>query len=146
MSLSSYKPNKCSTVPEWIRAGKALSLSRDSIMLKVIHGDKIYPYQSLTSRFRGALRRFEIDYSFTTDNWSKYIYQPKRFCLDFYGTPELWGDILYINHMVSALNFNKPNIKIYSSSVLEAIAELKSIYNDDLKQNQAEVRELQESN
>lgn len=134
-----FAPDKCPTVPEWINAGKNLILSRDNTMMKVNQSGTIYPYQSLTTRFGGALNRYIVDYKFDDDVWPDYMFQPKKFCKDYYGTPELWGDILYINHMTSATQFNRQNIKIFTESILDAIGELKAVYANDLTKNQLEV-------
>ncbi|MCM1220481.1 MAG: hypothetical protein NC548_38945 [Lachnospiraceae bacterium] len=140
MAIGGFGPDNTSTVPSWIVAGKELVMSRDTLMMKVNESGVIYPYQSLTTRFGGLLNRYIIEYEFDSEEWDKYIYQPKRFCKDWYGTPELWGDILYINHMVSAVDFNTPRVKIFNESILEAIAELQAIYADDLAKNQLEVK------
>lgn len=134
-----FAPDKCPTVPEWISAGKNLILSRNGLMMKVNQNGVIYPYQSLTARFGDALNRYIADYEFDDNVWPDYMFQPKKFCKDYYGTPELWGDILYINHMTSATQFNRQTIKIFTDSILEAIGELKAIYATDLAKNQLEV-------
>ena len=139
MAVGGYAPHKTATVPDYILAGSELDLSRNKLMMKTLENGVIYPYQSITTRFQGALNRFIVDYTFDADEWGRYIYQPKRFCTDYYGTPELWADILYINHMVSATDFNRPNIKIFTDSIIEAIAEIQAIYADELKKNQTEV-------
>lgn len=137
--MATFEPDKAATIPDWIRAGSSLVLSRDKLMMKVKEQGVVYPYQSLTTRFGGLFNKYIVDYEFDMEVWPDYAFNPKRFCKDYYGTPELWGDILFINHMTSATEFNKRHIKIYSDSIIGAIAELKALYKDDLEENRLEV-------
>lgn len=139
MAIGGYVPYKSATITDFIVAGHELDLSRDKLMMKANENGVIYPYQSVTTRFNTAFNKYIVDYTFEADEWDKYIYQPKRFCADYYGTPELWADILYINHMVSAMDFNRPKIKIFSDGIMEGIAEVQAIYADEIAKNRIEV-------
>ena len=59
--------------------------------------------------------------------------------MDWYGTPELWSGILYINNMVSVANFNKKTINVFTKNIMEVLEEIMTIYNDDLTNNKKEV-------
>lgn len=139
MAIGGYPPHKTATVKNFIVAGNELDLSRNKLMMKALEGGVIFPYQSVTTRFSNALNKYITEYTFEAEEWERYIYQPKRFCMDYYGTPELWADILYINHMVSALDFNRQRIKVFTDGIIEGISELQAIYADDLANNRVEV-------
>lgn len=132
MAIGGFEPYNTNTVEESISAGKELEFSRDNTMMKVCEKGVIYPYQSLLTRFGGILKKYTTEYTFEQNAFESYMYQPKKFCYDYYGTPELWGDLLYINNMVSAMEFVEPSIKIFKSNILDVIAELNAICGEDL--------------
>lgn len=137
--ITSYPPKNEYNEKLWIEAGQALPFSRDKVMFKVREKGVIYPHNTIINRYSAVFNRFIITKEFSDDEMLKYIYQPKRFCSDYYGTPELWGELLYLNGMVSQMEFNKTRIKVYARVVLDAIEELRAVYRNELNENEEEV-------
>ena len=92
--VKNYPPNKVGALKDYVNSCKKLELSRNNLMMKVRQGDAICPYQSLLSRYHGALSQYVIEYELSDEEYKKYRYNPTLFCIDCYGTPELWADIL----------------------------------------------------
>lgn len=134
-----YGPADTYDLPSEVQKGKNLSFSHAGMLLKVRDGHMITPYQSLIGKYSRALRNYIVDYTLTEEEMKMYYQRPKRFCMDKYGTQELWSGILYINNMPSVVNFTKKNIKIFTQDVNTAINELITIYQPDIEMNKTEV-------
>lgn len=137
--VKNYPPNKVGELKDYVNSCKKLELSRNNLVMKVRQGDVICPYQSLLSRYHGALSQYVIEYELSDEEYKKYRYNPTLFCIDCYGTPELWADILYLNNMVSSTEFTKRKLKIFASTIIDACSELIMLAEEDLKANKREV-------
>lgn len=60
----------------------------------------------------------------TEREFMDYKYQPKRYCVDKFGSIELWGLLLRINNMTSALDFNTDTFKVPKSNIFELLNEM----------------------
>lgn len=99
-----------------------LSLSYKSPTTNMRTKEKIIvPTDYILTGYTGILQDYITTKTFTTEELMSYKFKPKLFCLDTYGTIELWSSILRINSMVSATDFNKQTIKIYTNDILEVI-------------------------
>ena len=77
----------------------------------------------------------------TDTEFERWKYNPKRMCKEMYGTPELWTEILFINHMVGITEFKKQTVKLYTLGIIDAINELLMIYKMDIADNRASLEE-----
>lgn len=134
-----YGPADAYDLPSEVQRGKNVSFSHAGMLLKVRDGHMITPYQSLIGKYSKALRNFIVDYEMTDDEFKLYYQKPKLFCMDKYGTPELWSGILYINNMRSVVNFTQRSIKIFTQDINVALNELITIFQPDIEMNKNDV-------
>lgn len=137
--VDQYGPADTYDLPSEVRKGKNLSFSHAGMLLKARSGNTIMPCQSLIGKYSRALKNYIIDYTFSDDEMKLYYQRPKLFCMDKYGTPELWSGILYINNMRSVVNFTQKDIKIFTQDIGTALNELIAIYQPDIEMNKTEV-------
>lgn len=137
-----YKPYTTYSVDAEIEAGKELYISEDTLSYKEKIGIDNVSEDSIIIRFHNvitqhidALKDYITDLEFDDDEYYNYLYQPKLFCFEAYGTPELSTSLLYINNMTSATEFNKKKIKAFTSDIIDAINELFAILEEDLQDN-----------
>lgn len=143
-----YKPYGTFSVDAEIEAGKDLEVSESTLSFKEeidINNteDSIHiRYHNIITRYIDALSKYIVTVELTDDELYKYKFQPKLFCFEQYGTPELSSSLLYINNMVSATNFNKQTIKAFTTDILSIISELFSITENELDENRANLKEI----
>lgn len=134
-----YEPSNCYDLGSEINAGKNIDFSHGNMQFKTTLGEIIIPYQTLVCKYRNILTPYITELTFNDNDFAKYYQKPKLLSMDLYGTPELWSSILYINNMVSVVNFTKKTIKIFTNNISSVFEEIMTIYNDDLSNNKKEV-------
>ena len=140
--FNSFAPyDNAATMDEYVEEGKNLVFSRDNNLFKSRYGEVTVPTQTLICRYYDSLKSYIIDKTLTKDEQNRYKYNPRFLSYDLYGTPELWADILYINNMVSVAEFNKSSIKVFSTSIIDAIIEIKLIVENDMIDNRKTLKE-----
>lgn len=142
-----YKPYATFSVDAEIEAGKDLYISEDTmsykekIPMQESEDNIIIRFHNIITQHIDALKDYITDLEFDDDEYYNYLYQPKLFCYEAYGTPELATSILYINNMTSATEFNKKKLKVFTTDIIDAINELFSILEEDLEDNRATVNQ-----
>ena len=142
-----YKPYTTFSVDAEIEAGKDLYISEDTmsykekIPMQESKDSIIIRFHNVITQHIDALKDYITDLEFDDDEYYNYLYQPKLFCYEAYGTPELATSILYINNMTSATEFNKKKLKVFTTDIIDAINELFSILEEDLEDNRATVNQ-----
>lgn len=139
-----FTPFEMSNMETLIKAGKNLDISHEKIHLKAFFTDKgnkkiIINYTSLIDKYQDFMSKIIIDYEMTDEEFIKYKFQPKKFCMDMYGTTELWSTLLRINNMVSALQFTNKKIKAFTQDIFDVLNEILILEDDKLKSNRIEV-------
>ena len=130
-----FPPYDKNEMSGYVNEGKKLPFSRMSNLFRTREGDVVTPYQTIVCRYYDSLKPYIEEKTFTEEEFEKYKYNPRFFCYDTYGTPELWADLLYINNMVSVTSFKKRTIKVFTVSIIEALIEIKLIIENDLIDN-----------
>lgn len=142
-----YKPYATFSVDAEIEAGKDLYISEDTmsykekIPMQESEDNIIIRFHNIITQHIDALKDYITDLEFDDEEYYNYLYQPKLFCYEAYGTPELATSILYINNMTSATEFNKKKLKVFTTDIIDAINELFSILEEDLEDNRATVNQ-----
>lgn len=139
-----FTPFEMSNMENLIKAGKNLDISHEKLHLKAFFIDKekkkiIINYTSLIDKYQDFMSKIIIDYEMTDEEFIKYKFQPKRFCMDMYGTTELWSTLLRINNMVSAIQFTNKKIKAFTQDIFDVLNEILILEDDRLKRNRIEV-------
>lgn len=142
-----YKPYATFSIDAEIEAGKDLYISEDTmsykekIPMQESEDNIIIRFHNIITQHIDALKDYITDLEFDDEEYYNYLYQPKLFCYEAYGTPELATSILYINNMTSATEFNKKKLKVFTTDIIDAINELFSILEEDLEDNRATVNQ-----
>ena len=142
-ALQTFAPDDANYIDDFIEAGQNLAFGHEKYMLKyqTEQSKIIVPMQSLIQKYRGAFRKYIVEYEMTDTEFERWKYNPKRMCKEMYGTPELWTEILFINHMVGITEFKKQTVKLYTLGIIDAINELLMIYKMDIADNRASLEE-----
>lgn len=143
-ALQTFPPDNANYIDDFIDAGQNLAFGHEKYMLKyqTEQSKIIVPMQSLIQKYRGAFRKYIVEYEMTDKEFERWKYNPKRMCKEMYGTPELWTEILFINHMVGITEFKKQTVKLYTLGIIDAINELLMIYKMDIADNRASLEEV----
>ena len=138
-SESNFGPDNAYQINDWIDEGKNLGISHDGLCLKTREGDLITPYQTLICRYYYALKPFIETKTLTDEEYIKFKNNPKMLSQTLYGTPELWGAIMYINNIVSIADFKKKTLYLFRRDILSKLEELMMLAEEDLIKNKLEV-------
>lgn len=143
-ALQTFPPDNTNYIDDFIDAGQNLAFGHEKYMLKyqTEQSKIVVPMQSLIQKYRGAFRKYIVEYEMTDKEFERWKYNPKRMCKEMYGTPELWTEILFINHMVGITEFKKQTVKLYTLGIIDAINELLMIYKMDIADNRANLKEV----
>ena len=136
-----FQPYEETSVDMYIDTGKILDISESTIAFKSKVDDKIIiPYHNVITKFYKVLKDYIVDVTLSDEELHRYYQQPKLFCYDTYGTPELTYSLLYINNMPSITEFKKKKIKVFTDDILDIVNELMALNEEDLKNNSDDVR------
>ena len=143
-ALQTFPPDNANYIDDFIDAGQNLAFGHEKYMLKyqTEQSKIVVPMQSLIQKYRGAFRKYIVEYEMTDKEFERWKYNPKRMCKEMYGTPELWTEILFINHMVGITEFKKQTVKLYTLGIIDAINELLMIYKIDIADNRVSLEEV----
>lgn len=115
--------NQCNTIDDCVLYGEKLDLSHSDFFIKTpIEIDSstliISNYTSILSHYMDYINKSLIDHTFSDEDMMLYNFKPKLFCLDNYGTVELWSLLLRVNNMSSIIDFKKKNIKVFNITTI----------------------------
>lgn len=134
-----FKPYTLTTIDAVISAGKSLKISESSLAFKVIVDDEVaVSYYNVITKYLDVVKPFLRDTELTEEEMLKYKFKPNLYCYDMYGTPELASSLLYVNNMVSVVDFKKKKIKRFASNIMDIVNELLSLNDYELKRNRIE--------
>lgn len=145
MAGAGFAPWKANTIDKYVQKGQELGASHERLQFKTrLNNGVIIPYRGIVNKYNGAFKNRIRTLTMTDAQFRRYQYSPKLFCYERYGTPELWSELLFINHMTSVMEFNKQTIKVFTTNISDYISELVMLYRDDLIENRAELGEVYE--
>lgn len=120
--------NIYSTISSLAEYEKRLDLSHSKLYLKsLVDSDNnklIVNSTSLANKYYDYILESVDIVKLTNKEYMKYRYQPKLFCYDMYGTPELWSLLLKINNFDSVAEFNRKKIKVLSPTIFNILNEI----------------------
>ncbi len=79
------------------------------------------PYSAFTNRYKDVLSNIIIEEELDIDHQRAFRFKPKSASLYYYGSTELWADLLTINGCVALREFTPEKIKIYDPNKLKKI-------------------------
>lgn len=140
---SSANPLTAATVKSWSETGKSLDYSHGRFHFKAAvessSGKAIVNHINVFDRYFQYFSLVTEPYTLTDAEVLIYQYQPKKFCMDKYGTTELWSLLLRLNNMTSSVQFNRANIKSFTPDVTTLIQEIMILEEDNLLKNALDV-------
>lgn len=136
---------KCNTVDDCVKFGKELELSHGKMFVRstIQPSDNtllISNYTSILTPYMDYINSALIDHTISDEDMTIYKYKPKYFCLQMYGTMELWSLLLRVNNMKSIMDFNKKQIKIFDELVIfDIINEIMILEKEKMELNNEEI-------
>lgn len=119
------------TLTELIENGKELQIShRNFNNSLLIHDNKSdntikVPFNAIINKYRDFFIPYTVRFELTEQEQSKFWYNPRLLSYDYYGTPEYWSILLYINDCASALDFKPTKLNlILKENIKEVINEI----------------------
>lgn len=139
-----FNPFSASTIDGVAKAGQELELSHGKMHFQSAFTDPsknkiIINYSSILDKYYDYLQKIIVTITFTDEEYLKYRFQPKRFCMDHYDTTELWSSILRINNMTSASQFVNQTIKAFTQDIFEVINEIMILDQENIQDNRLDV-------
>lgn len=134
----------CTTIQEFIDFGKEERISHEKMFTKaVIKGDGkliVSNYLSLINRYMDVLKKSLTSKEFTQEEFDRYKYKPKLYCLEEFGSMDFWSLILRVNDMMTVTDFKEKKIKTFvKSDLYELINEILILEKDTIIKNQDEI-------
>lgn len=129
----------------FIEYGKSLDLAHHKFFLKEKISDNrdgniIFNLESLIDKYFDVIQSQYVEsYTLSDEDLIDYIYNPKRFCYEIYGTTELWSALLRINNMRTVMEFNQKNIKSFKLNILDGLTEILNLEKDIIQKNESEI-------
>ena len=132
--MDDFRPYKETNVDSVIDAGKELDISESTMSFRnVIDDSVVLAYHNVITKFYRVLSSFIVEITLSDEEFDRYIQQPKKYCYEMYGTPELAYSLLYINDMPSVTDFKRKKIKVFTDDIMDVIVELMSLNEEDLE-------------
>lgn len=130
-----------STISELILAGKQEPFIPENLHLKTVIPSNedfiIINLYSIIDRYIEDLKSIMVDVEMSDKEFEKYRYKPKLLCVELYDNIDLAPLILRMNNMLSVLEFNKKNIKLFKTSVISYLNEMKNLEKSRLDENES---------
>lgn len=101
--------------------------------------DLLINSSSFGNKYMEYIKPHLVSTTLTDVELARYKFSPKLFCYDKYGTIELWGLLLQVNHMTSCTEFNKNTIKTFTNDIFDVINEILISEEDTINKNIKEV-------
>lgn len=131
-----FKPYTKTTITHIIESYENEPITEGTIAFKEkINDEIIIKFHNVLSKYNDLLRKYIVEVDLTDEEYNRYKCLPNLMSYDLYGTPELGYSILYINNMVSMVEFTKRRVKVFSNSISEVLQELMVLTKEDLDRN-----------
>ena len=138
--MDNFRPYTETTVDGVIDAGQMLDISESTMAFRNTIDDSIVlAFHNVITKFYQVLSDYIIEVTLSDDEYDEYVQQPKKYCYDMYGTPELAYSLLYINDMPSVTDFKRRKIKIFTDDIMDIIVELMSLNEEDLEKGHSDI-------
>lgn len=139
-------PFESSSVKTLVVAGKQLEINNNKLHYQAfIKPDPnkrdgfIMNTESIIERYYDLISGMIEEMVLDETQQERYRCQPRRLCMDLYGTTDLWALILRINNKMSMLDFTDTTIKVFSHNILDFIREVTIMDESVIRDNRLEV-------
>ena len=126
--MATYLPENTYTLEEFIRAGRSVTISYDTMSFKerLSNGTEI-SILNVINDYMDELKRLAVNVQFDKNQYFKYRFKPKLLCHDVYGNPELYYIILLLNRVIDVKDFDFKQLKMIQVATLNRF--LSTVYN-----------------
>lgn len=137
-----FRPYEKTTISTIIESYDNEAITEGTIAFKEkINDEIVIKFHNLLSKYHDLMRKYIITVELTDAEYNRYKCLPNLMSYDLYGTPELGYSLLYINNMVSMMDFTKRKVKVFSNSISEVLKELIVLSKEDLDKNHLKILE-----
>ena len=135
------------TIEDFIRLGESQSITHSSLYFKTIieYNKKemvIFNHEFILIKYMEYLKPYMEMVELSDNEHIKYKFKPKLLSLDLYETPDLWGALLYINNMISVVEFTKKKIMVFTKDISIAIEEILVMEEDRMNTHNEELGKM----
>jgi len=126
--MATYLPENTYTLEEFIKAGRAVTISYDRLSFKerLTNGTEI-SILNVVNDYMPELKRASVSVQLDKDQYAKYRFKPKLLCHDIYGNPELYYIILLLNGIIDVKDFDQSVLRMLPINAMNSL--LSVIYN-----------------
>lgn len=129
-----------STIQGVIELGKEFKMnSKDLHFKQILQNTKgeniIVNMNAVFEKYYELLLEYTSTVILTDEEYLKYRFQPKVLSRDLYGTQELYFLLLRLNHMVSVIEFDKRNLKVFDKKLITLLNEIMVLEGDNILDN-----------
>ena len=123
--MATYLPENTYTLEEFIKAGRAVTISYDRLSFKerLTNGTEI-SILNVVNDYMPELKRVSVSVQLDKDQYAKYRFKPKLLCHDIYGNPELYYIILLL---IDVKDFDQSILRMLPINAMNSL--LSVIYN-----------------
>lgn len=142
--MSYNRIKSTSTIQDLIRVGKNLYNAADALHFKetIINDDNetvVFNIYSIMDRYMDELESIIQTIELSDTEYLDYRFQPKRLCVDVYNCADLAPLILKINNMTSILEFDSKTIRLFNTSILKILNEIKILEKERIDSNNSDI-------
>lgn len=135
----------CTTLEDFDGYDESLKIShkglhlQSAVLNKANNKRVILNHISLINKYYYALMEHTMEITLSNEEYMKYIYQPKKYCFDTYGTTELWSLLLKVNGMSSSIEFNTKKLRVFTSDIFQVLNEILILEKEEIEKNKINV-------
>lgn len=135
----------CSTLSDFEEYEDSLKIShsgmhyQSAVVNQTNNKRVIFNHTSIVNKYFYQIMEHTRKITLTNEELMQYMYQPKKYCFDKYGTTELWSMLLKINYMGSCIEFNNKNIRVFTSDIFTVLNEILILEKEELEKNEVSV-------
>lgn len=131
------KPELTSNMKEYISSGNSnkMTFNLSSILYKIEDTDLLIGFHNILDDYIDEIKKTCKTLHMTKSQLNKYKYKPWLFVYDVYGNSDLEYIILRINNMITAKDFNKSTILVFTGDTLEMINKIQNAEKKYIRMN-----------
>ncbi len=137
------------TIKAYLSSYKTQSFSMDTCFYDEYLNDNtvklFHMEENIANKYKNFLEPLVATWTFSKEEYRKYVCNPWYLSYDLYNTTELWFMLLHVNEMYSASEFTKWTIKYYKTDILKYLNEIRAVQETFLNDNEADIYKTKRS-
>ena len=134
-----------STIQEFVDKGNDKNFSNYNFLVKEYFENAkdnvrlVISNRNLLDKYYYTLIQHTREIVLTDKELEQYRFKPQVFCLERYGTVELWNALLRFNNILTRAEFDRKKLRIFTMSFVDTLQEILIIEGDDIDKNREHV-------